>query len=46
MINTYFNQKYVAYGFVKHEGKKKMQYNDLSLKFSRFFLNDYMKIFI
>ena len=35
MMNTFFNQKYVAYGLVKHEGKKKkkMQYsNDLSLK--------------
>ena len=37
MMNTFFNQKYVAYGLVKHEDKKKkkekMQYsNDLSLK--------------
>ena len=47
MMNTYFNQKYVAYGFVKHEGKKKMQYsNDLILKFYGFLLSDYMKIFI
>ena len=23
MMNTFFNQKYVAYGLVKHEGKKK-----------------------
>ena len=37
MMNTFFNQKYVAYGLVKNEEKKKkkekMQYsNDLSLK--------------
>ena len=46
MTNTYFNQKYVAYGFVKHEGKKKMQYsNDLSLKFFKFLLkNENLKV--
>ena len=46
MTNTYFNQKYVAYGFVKHEGKKKMQYsNDLSLQFFKFLLkNENLKV--
>ena len=28
MMNTFFNQKYVAYGLVKHEGKKKKKKKD------------------
>ena len=47
MMNTYFNKKYVAYGSLNMKAKKKMQYsNDLILKFYRFLLSDYMKIFI
>ena len=28
MMNTFFNQKYVAYGFVKNEVKKKKKKKD------------------